>query len=155
SPVGITTGPDGDLWFAESNTNKIGRLMPDGTHLTEFTVPTANEHPTQITTGPDGNLWFIEATTITGSSPEIGQLNPATGKIMEFPVPRISSSSSLTFGPDGNLWFTEPGALQNMIGRITPDGSQLIELPIPTPDSSPRGITSGPDGNLWFAEAGS
>ena len=27
-PEGITTGPDGNLWFAERNTNSIGRIPP-------------------------------------------------------------------------------------------------------------------------------
>ena len=29
-PTGKTTGPDGNLWFAEFNTSKIGRITPDG-----------------------------------------------------------------------------------------------------------------------------
>ena len=29
----------------------------------------------------------------------------------------------------------------------------IIEFPIPTAASAPRGITAGPDGNLWFTEA--
>jgi streptogramin lyase len=31
-PIGITTGPDGNLWFVENNAgaNKIGRITPAG-----------------------------------------------------------------------------------------------------------------------------
>lgn len=29
----------------------------------------------------------------------------------------------------------------------------LTEFPIPTANSSPRGIVTGPGGNLWFAES--
>src|SRR5262249_34249626 len=28
SPIAITAGPDGALWFTENNSNKIGRIMP-------------------------------------------------------------------------------------------------------------------------------
>ena len=28
-PAGITAGPDGNLWFTESYTNKIGTISPD------------------------------------------------------------------------------------------------------------------------------
>ncbi len=55
---GITAGPDGNLWFTESQTDKIGRITPAGV-ITEFSTgmtPAAN--PTGITVGPDGNLWF-------------------------------------------------------------------------------------------------
>src|SRR2546425_277776 len=58
-PYEITSGPDGNLWFTEINTNKIGKITTAGV-ITEFTVPTANSGPLGITTGPDGNLWFTE-----------------------------------------------------------------------------------------------
>ena len=60
-PEGITTGPDGNLWFTESNTNNIGRISPSGKHkLAEYPIPTAKSLPVGIATGPDGNLWFTE-----------------------------------------------------------------------------------------------
>jgi streptogramin lyase len=58
-PFGITAGPDGALWFAENNANKIGRITVAGV-VTEFPIPTANSAPSGITTGPDGALWFTE-----------------------------------------------------------------------------------------------
>jgi len=59
-PRRITVGPDGNLWFTETNFNKIGRITPAG-GITEFTIPTASSFPFGITAGPDGNLWFTEA----------------------------------------------------------------------------------------------
>jgi virginiamycin B lyase len=56
-PWGIALGPDKNLWFTESNTNKIGRITPKGV-FTEFIVPTTNSMPFSIVAGPDGNLWF-------------------------------------------------------------------------------------------------
>lgn len=41
SPQGIAAGPDGNLWFTESNANKIGRITTDGI-FTEYPIPTAN-----------------------------------------------------------------------------------------------------------------
>src|SRR5262249_26244187 len=58
-PQGITTGPDGALWFTEEAGNRIERLTTDG-HFTEFGIPTAGSAPFQIVTGLDGNLWFTE-----------------------------------------------------------------------------------------------
>ena len=49
---------------------------------------------------------------------------------------------------DGNLWVTE-GWVNNVVGRITPDG-KLTEFPIPFTAAA---IAAGPDGNLWFTEA--
>jgi streptogramin lyase len=58
--VGITAGPDGNLWFTEYGGNKIGRITTAGS-ITEFAIPTANSGPTGITAGHDGNLWFTES----------------------------------------------------------------------------------------------
>jgi hypothetical protein len=110
-PEGITTGPDGNLWFTEIVGNKIGRITPAGA-ITEFPVPTAIGGPFRITPGPDGNLWFTE---FTGN--KIGRITPA-GAITEFAVPTASSFPwDITAGPDGNLWFAEFGS--NNIGRLT------------------------------------
>ena len=58
TPGGITTGPDGNIWFTEYDGNKIGRLTLAGV-FTEFAVPFAKAPA--ITAGPDGNLWFTES----------------------------------------------------------------------------------------------
>lgn len=117
--------------------------------IREFAVPTANSEPGDITAGPDGNLWFTER------ADRIGRINPSTGAITEFPLPKICGSSAgcipvgIVAGPDDNLWFTEING--NNIGRISTIGV-ITEYPLLTANSVPEGITAGPDGNLWFAE---
>src|SRR5262249_57683041 len=71
-PAEITAGPDGNLWFAEFGSSRIGRITPAGV-ITEFSAGiTPNSGPAGITRGPDGNLWFTES----GSS-RIGRITPA------------------------------------------------------------------------------
>jgi len=48
-PLGIALGPDGNLWFTESNVGKIGRITPTGT-FNEFSTSSGTWH---ITAGPD------------------------------------------------------------------------------------------------------
>ena len=52
-PLGITAGPDGNIWFAESYTRAIARLTPDG-FLTEFPLSPSFDFPEDIVRGPDG-----------------------------------------------------------------------------------------------------
>jgi virginiamycin B lyase len=54
-PYGIAAGPDGNLWFMETNANQIGRITPTGT-ITEYPVPTTSSAPSFIAPGPDGYL---------------------------------------------------------------------------------------------------
>lgn len=157
-PIGVASGPDGNMWFAEQDSDKIGRITTDGT-ITEFSLPTSGSHPVYITAGPDGNLWFTEY-----ANNSIGRITTA-GVITEFPLPVANSDpSGITLGPDGNLWFAEarcldcvfgsPGSAE-VIGQITPAGA-ITEFSTPNSLASgePLGIASGPDGNLWFTEGG-
>ncbi|HEU5199028.1 MAG TPA: hypothetical protein VFU32_05295, partial [Ktedonobacterales bacterium] len=158
-PTGITTGPDGNLWFTESLADQIGRVTPDGS-FQEFRLPTYcgyagpedDCYPNGITTGPDGNLWFTES-----AGDKIGRITPS-GSIQEFRLPTCGAYCypvGITSGPDGNLWFTE--SLGNQIGRMTPAGS-FQNFPLPTTchyslKCGPESIITGPDGALWFTES--
>jgi len=142
-PIGITTGPDGNLWYTEGfvSGSHIGRLTPAGV-ATLFTIPSGNAEG-GITAGPDGNLWFTEY-----RQNKIGRITPA-GVITEFLIPTGGSfPTSIAAGLDGNLWYTVGFGARN-IGRITPAGV-ITEFPIP--GSNAANITLGSDGNLWFTE---
>jgi streptogramin lyase len=152
-PYEITAGPDGNLWFTETNANKIGMINPnEPTHtITEFPIPTTNLVTTGIATGPDGNLWFGEFGYRTTN--KIGMINPTTDVITEFTIPTTGAEpESITAGPDGNLWFTEYAT--DRIGMINPATHVISEFPVPTAGAYPVAITAGPDGDVWFAESG-
>jgi streptogramin lyase len=148
-PLGITTGPDGNLWFTEQFVGKVGMINPTTHAIAEFLSPTVASQPTAITAGPDGNLWFTDQGGLSGGL--IGMINPTTHAIAEFLTPASRSlPGGITTGPDGNLWFIENGA--NQVGMINPTTHAIAEFPIPTANSDPFGITTGSDGNLWFTE---
>jgi virginiamycin B lyase len=109
------TGPDGNIWFADAGSltqGELGRITPAG-QITMFSIPMFDGLRTVLaglTAGPDGNLWFtanaFTARTLTASL--VGQVNPATGAITEFPIPSgASDPGPITTGSDGNLWFPE------------------------------------------------
>lgn len=148
-PFSITVGPDGNLWFTENSTHRIGRITPTG-KITEFQdpgpsavhTPDGPGNPGDIATGPDGNLWF------TADNPDyIGRITPA-GQITDFlwgDANDVSNVNGIAAGPDGNMWFTT----SMDIGRITPSGT--ITLFAAPHHLIPQGIAKGRDGNLWFA----
>lgn len=144
NPVAITTGPDGSLWFTETDAPAIGRITPDG-KLAEFrTGITPGSEPAEITAGPDGNIWFDE------QFGGIGRITPG-GEITEFPTRRTPQGvqNGIAAGPDGNLWYTDLGGV---IGRITPMGTITEFTQGLNAGASPNEIVAGPDGNLWFTD---
>jgi virginiamycin B lyase len=143
-PEVIVNGPDGALWFTETNTNKIGRVTTSGS-FTEFSLPdTGNPGctgPTALTAGPDGALWYA-------SCGKIGRLD-TLGSTTEYTVPDTGTIQFMVTGPDGAIWYTDSN--DSLVGRITTSGS-VTTYTIPTSNAWPLGITSGPDGALWFTE---
>src|SRR5437660_7193712 len=59
TPQGITSGPDGNLWFTELGGLKIGRITTRAA-ITEFAISPLLTEPWAIAAGPDGNIWFTE-----------------------------------------------------------------------------------------------
>jgi uncharacterized protein (TIGR03437 family) len=144
-PLRIAAGPDGALWFTESNSNKIGRITTSGS-ITEYCIPTAGATPQGIAAGSDGNVWFIEST-----ANQVGRITPS-GSITEFPIPAPSSEQEeITLGPDGNLWFTDT---DGNIGQVTPSGGITIFPPGQAGVPTAGCIAVGPDGKLWLCTGG-
>ena len=149
---GITVGPDGNIWFAETFVGgQRGRRQDRADHAGQPEHHHGVHDPDGDTDPPAGSP---PGPTGTCGSPR----SPATASDASRRARRIPSRSSpsrtansrpfaIVTGPDGNLWFTEAGTGEG-IGRISPNSPNTI-----TEFSIPGGeITNGPDGNLWFTQ---
>jgi RHS repeat-associated protein len=142
SPAGIVAGPDGNLWFADYSTSKLGKITTSGS-VTEYSLPSGSD-PLSVAAGPDGNVWF----TNVGTS-KIGKIT-TSGTITEYALPSGSAPYTITQGSDGNLWYTDFST--SKIGKITTSGA-ITEYSLPA-GSRPYGIAAGPEGNQWFTDWG-
>jgi virginiamycin B lyase len=110
--IDIDTGPDGNLWFAISYTDDVGRITPSG--QTQIWDVDPQCYPQTIAAGPDGALWFG-----CGIADEIGRITTG-GSITYFPIPSHQGGDfveSIARGPGAALSFTEFSA--SRIGRIS------------------------------------
>jgi virginiamycin B lyase len=55
--LGITAGPDGNVWFSASTQNKMGRITPAG--VVKLFPTGVKGQPGAIVSGPDGALWAL------------------------------------------------------------------------------------------------
>jgi streptogramin lyase len=145
-PFNITVGPDGNLWFTEQG--GIGSITPAMvvTQYGQAVVPYDSGRapgPIGIVSGPDGNIWFTEF-----NNNFIGNINPTTGKVTQYPIPAGQLAQGITTGPDGNLWFC--GSSSGQIGSISPSGTVNLYS---AKGASPQYITIGADGALWFTDS--
>jgi|HubBroStandDraft_1064217.scaffolds.fasta_scaffold02096_5 virginiamycin B lyase len=152
SPVGITGGSDGAIWFAEGGyyfsncPGGIGRMTLSGDY-SYYALPN-NSDAWSIASGPDGALWFTQQ----DSQNTIGRI-ATSGAIALYPLPWSDIVPfNITAGPDGALWFTAINADNDaIIGRITTSGEfSMYSVP---GGSLANAITVGPDGALWFTES--
>ena len=148
-PRRLALGPDGLLWFTDSD--GVNRINADGT-VTRFDAePTFGDSPSlfNIVTGPDGNLWFTKF-----SSPgQIGRITP-TGTMTAMTSFTDSNVHDIIVGPDGNLWYTRPfvAGAGGVVGKITTAG---VTTEYPTDiDAQPRELAVGPDGLIWYSDDG-
>jgi virginiamycin B lyase len=154
-PFGITSGPDGKLWFTEEAGNKIGKITTNGAVTEYYLGLTASCKPRCITAGPDGALWFTEY-----AADKIGRIT-IDGAITEYDIPTTGGKPyGITAHPGGDIWFTEDGVDGNNInhiGRVELDPTshqfrRIVEYPIDTPNCGPSDITVGPNNDLYFTE---
>jgi streptogramin lyase len=164
-PDGITNGPDGNIWFADTGASAIGEVNVQSTPFAASTeypsvAGTAPPHaPFGITVGPNNNLWFPE-------SAQVGQMNTGTPgtSVFTYAVPTppgysgsTALSEQITTGPAKELmWFTSPGA--NQVYSIATSGGALKPYtPAGNAPAGPTGITAqaldGTNYYLWFTNA--
>jgi streptogramin lyase len=155
SVAAITTGPDGNLWFTETDgpdpaQHKIGRKSAlNAADIVEFPAGATASSLGGIVAGTDGNLWFAKT-----SANQIARFNIATQEVTEFPLPTADAQPlGMVTGPDGKIWFTEFNA--GRIGRIDPATSAVTEFATGmVAGAKPFAIAQGADGTLWFSQQG-
>jgi streptogramin lyase len=151
APGDITVGPEGDLWFPELGTNRIGTITMTGLLFRELTVPGAAALGRVIAAGPDRKVWVLgygldarvhvwEADT-SGVVQEIALLGDS-------PAPGVGFlPAGITAGPDGNMWVSNFAEIL----RVSPAG-QVRRFPVDA-YAIANSITAGADGNLWFVDS--
>jgi streptogramin lyase len=179
-PTGIALDRDGHVWFAESVSNRIGRLTPNVTrpfspaiqNVTHYNIPSSTvvdaadiglgpivtSNPHSLVVDRRGRVWWSETETS-----KLGRLDPAlihpgtTDGISEVALPKndfggIALPADIGVDRAGNVyWGDEYG---DMIGSVTPD----MVVSTRWRPTERQSLTDAPmadsAGNLWFAESG-
>ncbi|HET6588537.1 MAG TPA: hypothetical protein VFG45_00060 [Candidatus Nitrosocosmicus sp.] len=141
-----------EIYYVDSDSNKIGRLVPETNTITEWDIPTANSFPISIAYHPSGNVYFIE-----DNSNKIGRLVPETNTITEWTIQSNSTNiKSMALGFAGNEEIYYVDSDSNKIGRIAPATNLVTEWDIPTANSFPISVKfDRATGNVYFLESNS
>jgi virginiamycin B lyase len=137
----------GSLYFAENNANKIGRLVPATSVITEWSLPNSSSKPNGVAFDvSSGSVYFAE-----NNANKIGRILPDNNTFTEWSLPNSSSRpNGVAFDSDsGSVYFAYNNA--NKIGRLVPATSVITEWSLPNSSSNIFSITVGFDSTLYFA----
>jgi virginiamycin B lyase len=130
--LGITTGPDGALWFGSSS--KIGRITLTGS-VSCFSLAPGEGSVNYITSAADGTLWFTTGDHSNYGS--FGQISTAGVYQNVISPPSGHFGYGIEAGTGNFVWFTDPDGgyfcKLTWIGNafaMTTDPEQGTRLPV-------------------------
>jgi copper transport protein len=145
-PSALLLDDNGNMWFAESLSGKIGVVDSKTFEITEFAPDTSLDEPFALLFDKSGSLWISEHT-----GPGITKFN---SMLETFDHVKAPNPESLPFGMAidkyDNIWFGQH--VTDELGVYDPYNDQLIEVSIPTPESFTQFIAADDKGDIWFVE---
>jgi virginiamycin B lyase len=137
-------GPDGNIYIAVMNGNKIARFDTKSKTFKEWDLPDG-ARPHGLVVAADGKVFY----TGNGNG-SIGELDPATGKVTDHFTPsKGGSPHTAVFDPDGNIWFTGQGG--GYLGKLDRKSGKITEIPM---SGGPYGLAIDKQGRIWVCRMG-
>jgi hypothetical protein len=96
TPISLTLGPLGNLWYADAgtapnDTSSLNRFDPSTRLVATYSQGlNPGSSPTAVRVGPDGNIWFTDH----GSTPAIGAIGSGTGSPSVLPPSVFGSAQA-------------------------------------------------------------
>jgi virginiamycin B lyase len=113
-------------------------------HFTEWTSPTPGQRTRDPVEAPDGSIWWAGQWADV-----VGRIDPASGEMVEFPLPTGARPHTVTADADGNIWYTGNG--NGTMGRLDPATGEVIVYLMPDPSATdPHSAIVDGNGTVWF-----
>lgn len=146
-PYGITTTPDGSIYYASLAANYIARIDLKSHNSTVIQPPTPDQGARRFWSDSHGRLWVTE-----WNAGKLALYDPATNKWKEWRLPGDNPMPYAVYvDKNDTVWLSDFGA--NAIVRFDPTKEKFVDVvTIPTPGANVRQIL-GRSGEIWGAES--
>lgn len=146
-PYGITTTPDGTIYYASLAGSHIARVDPETAAATPLEPPTAGQGARRVWSDSRGRVWVSE-----WNAGQVAVYDPATENWREWRLPGESPRAYAVYVDDQDqVWLSDFTA--NALVRFDPGREDFEVFPLPTPQAFVRQILGRP-GEIWGAESG-
>lgn len=146
-PYGITTTPDGEVYYASLAGSHIARIDTETGEVTVIEPPTPNQGARRIWSDSLGRLWVSE-----WNAGQLGMYDPETESWSEWLLPGDNPMAYSVYVDDQDaVWLSDFGA--NALVRFDPETETFESFPLPSANAEVRQLLGRP-GELWGAESG-
>ena len=150
-PYGITTTPDGSVYF-NSWVGNYTALIDQGTgKSTILEPPTKDSMPRRIWSDSNGQLWISEWHT-----GKLAKYDPGSKKWQEWKLPGDKPKPYAVYVDEKDIIWVSDFGIQNgtqSIVRFDPGTEKFEVIPLPSDHSNVRQM-NGRQGQIWGAESG-
>lgn len=146
-PYGITSTPDGKVFYASLAGSHIAQIDKSNNAATIIEPPTAGQGARRVWSDALGRIWVSE-----WNAGQLGVFTPTNDRWQEWKLPGKQRPQAYAVYVDETdmVWVTDFG--NNAIVRFDPKTETWLEFPIPTAGAAVRQLL-GRKGEVWGAES--
>lgn len=146
-PYGITTTPNGTIYYASLAGNHIAKINLDNGTVSVLYPPTPDQGARRVWSDSQGKIWVSE-----WNAGKLAVYNPILDKWKEWKVPGDNPQPYAVYVDKNDIvWLSDFGA--NALIRFDPTQENFKSFNLPSPDAKVRQIL-GSSGQVWGAESG-
>ncbi|HSJ58556.1 MAG TPA: lyase [Anaerolineae bacterium] len=146
-PYGITTAPDGTVYYASLAGSHIARVDVETGEATVIEPPTPSQGARRVWADSLGRIWVSE-----WNAGQVAVYDPAAGAWQEWRLPGDSPRAYAVYVDEHDtVWLSDFGA--NALVRFDPEQETFEVVALPSSPAEIRQILGRP-GEIWGAESG-
>jgi virginiamycin B lyase len=146
-PYGITTTPNGDVYYASLAGNHIARIDIETGEATAIEPPTPGQGARRVWSDSQGRIWVSE-----WNAGQVAVYDPGAGAWREWRLPGEGPRAYAVYVDDQDIvWLSDFGS--NSLVSFDPATETFEVFPLPSSPANVRQILGRP-GEVWGAESG-